>query len=72
MAHPLYQDPEPSEAKRRRQRLTKQVIQGNYPTYFNTAKCLAVFQLSLKDKPLKAFTVFVLFFAAHLCTVRPG
>lgn len=32
MAHPLYQDPQPSEAKRRRERLTQQVVQGNYLT----------------------------------------
>lgn len=28
MAHPLHQDPEPSEAERRKQRLTQQAVQG--------------------------------------------
>lgn len=35
MAHPLYQDPEPSEAKRRRKRLAQQAVQGKCPTYLN-------------------------------------
>lgn len=35
MAHPLHQDPEPSEAKRRRERLTQQAVQGKCLTYFH-------------------------------------
>ena len=37
MAHPLHQDPEPSEAKRRRKRLAQQAVQGKCLTYFNFA-----------------------------------
>lgn len=35
MAHPLYKDPEPSEAKRRRKRLTQQAVQGKCLPYFD-------------------------------------
>lgn len=34
MAHPLHQDPEPSEAKRRREGLTQQAVQGKCLIYF--------------------------------------
>jgi len=40
MAHPLHQDPEPPEAKRRRERLPQQVVQG---------KCLTCFDFSLTE-----------------------
>lgn len=36
MAHPVYQDPEPSEAKRRRKRLTQQTVQGKSITHFGS------------------------------------
>lgn len=36
MAHPVYQDPEPSEAKRRRKRLTQQTVQGKSITLFGS------------------------------------
>lgn len=42
MAHPLHQDPEPSEAKRRRKRLTQQAVQGKCLTYFNFSLTEAV------------------------------
>lgn len=41
MAHPLHQDPEPSEAKGGRKRLSQQAVQG---------KCLTYFKFSLKEE----------------------
>lgn len=35
MAHPVHQDPQSSEAKRRRKGLTQQAVQGKYVTYFH-------------------------------------
>lgn len=35
MAHPLHQDPEPSEAKRRRKGLAQQAVQGKCLIHFH-------------------------------------
>lgn len=48
MAHPLYQDPEPSEAKRRRKRLTQQAVQGKCLTYFDFCLTEAVYSHVVK------------------------
>lgn len=48
MAHPLHQDPEPSEAKRRRKRLAQQAVQGKnaWPTLISVSQQLPTWHFS--------------------------
>lgn len=76
MAHPLHQDPEPSEAERRRKRLTQQAVQGKCLTHFHftliqaahTAFIESVQKLTV-DVFWRAQKLLMQFNAARVCAV---
>lgn len=72
MAHPLYQDPEPSEAKRRRKRLAQQAVQGKCLTYFNFSFAAAA-HVTFSGSVYKFIvSLFGMLFNAFSCSLYMG